>query len=89
MVLFLAFIMATPHVKFKEKARVLIIGEPMFFLLNIARLYLTILCGYKYGVNVMNLLHKIVWEVVAPVVVIAAWLIWLYSIRIIDTQAPR
>lgn len=89
MTLFLALIMATPHVKYKEKTKVLIMGEPAFFLLNIVRLYFTILCGYHYGVNVMNILHKIVWEAVTPVVVIAAWLIWLYSIRLVDTQASR
>lgn len=81
MTLFLALTMATPHVEYKEKAKALLIGEPVFFLLNLLRLYVTILCGFHYGLKTMNLLHKIIWEAVAPVIVVAAWTVWLYFLR--------
>jgi len=78
MTLFLALIMASPQVEYKEKAKALLIGEPLFFLLNLLRLYITILCGFHYGVSTMSLLHKIIWEAITPIIVVAAWLVWLY-----------
>jgi len=81
MTLFLALIMATPHIEYKEKAKALLIGEPLFFLLNLLRLYFTVLCGFHYGLNTMNVLHKIVWEAITPVIVVTAWLVWLHFLR--------
>jgi exosortase/archaeosortase family protein len=70
--------MATPYVGYVEKAKVLIVGEPMFFLLNVFRLYVTVLCGYYYGADLMNVFHRIIWEVFTPAIVLIAWFFWLY-----------
>jgi exosortase/archaeosortase family protein len=75
--LFFALVMATPHVGYGKKIKTLIIGEPIFFFLNIFRLYFTILCGYRYGLSLMNFLHKIMWEIFTPTIVMVAWLVWL------------
>jgi len=77
MLLFFALVMATPYVGYEKKIKVLIVGEPMFFFLNIFRLYVAVLCGYHYGVSLMNVLHRIIWEVFTPAIVVIVWLIWL------------
>jgi len=82
MSLFLALVMATPSIAFKEKVKVLIIGEPTLFFLNLLRIYVTALCGYYYGVQTMLFIHKVMWEALMPLIAIAAWLTWLYSLRL-------
>jgi len=87
MLLFFALVMATPYVGYEKKIKVLIVGEPIFFFLNIFRLYVTILCGYHYGISLMNVLHRIIWEVFTPAIVVIVWLIWLHSQ--VETKAKQ
>lgn len=86
MSLFLALVMATPHIALKEKVKVLIIGEPIFFSLNLLRIYTTALCGYYHGVQTMVFIHKIVWEALIPIITVAVWLTWLYSRKLHDRK---
>lgn len=80
--LFFALVMATLHITFEKKIKVLIIGESALFFLNLLRIYVTVLCGYYYGVQTMVFIHKIVWEALMPIITIAAWLTWLYFTKL-------
>lgn len=82
MSLFFALVMAIPNTAFKEKAKVLLVGEPVLFSLNLLRIYVTALCGYHYGMQTMILVHQVVWEALMPLLTVGAWLTWLYFTKL-------
>jgi len=56
-----ALVLASPG-KLKDKFKFIGIWVPVFLLVNIFRVLITIVVGLKFGVNYLELLHKIVWQ---------------------------
>jgi len=72
-----ALVIATPAVKFKKKLRFLILGLPLLFLLNIARIAMTIYLSLALEPSSFSFVHDILWQWGLIFAVLGVWAVWL------------
>ncbi|MFH1780247.1 MAG: archaeosortase/exosortase family protein [Candidatus Micrarchaeota archaeon] len=61
-----------------KKIFFLLLFAPVLFVFNLLRLFLTLIMGVFYGVDVLNVVHFLLWFVDAGVV----FLLWLHAMKI-------
>ena len=76
-----ALIIAVPCVEWKKKLAGILIGIPILWIGNIARIFLIVLIGINYGFEAAELVHTYLWQLGLISLVLLIWLIWLYWVR--------
>ncbi len=75
-----ALVLASPG-KLKGKFRFLGLWIPVFLVVNIIRVLVTIVVGLEFGVNYLELLHNIVWQEVMILSIVGVWYLWLRKVK--------
>lgn len=76
---FFAIIFAIPFIKYREKLNYFIKFSPILFLINIFRVYSTIILYYYLNLSYeeVKFLHDILWEILSTGIVILLWILFL------------
>jgi len=76
-----ALILATPLIQFKKKIKPILTGLSLFFIINIIRVYTTLLITNKIGLYIFNITHTLLWREGLIVAIIIIWYYWLRTIH--------
>lgn len=74
---FLALVISSPRVKWKRKGHVLLTGFVIVGLVNILRIFTTILLGLAFGEVFFEIIHTFLWRYGMLALVIFLWYVWL------------
>jgi exosortase/archaeosortase family protein len=81
-------IIAVPCVEWKKRLAGILIGIPILWIGNIARIFLIVLIGINYGFEAAELVHTYLWQLGLISLVLLIWLIWLYWVgKIFKTKS--
>jgi exosortase/archaeosortase family protein len=69
-----AIIFSLRRPKLKKKAVMFLLGMAALLLLNLARVYIVLLAGMKYGIYAADILHILSWFAMAAFI-IAIWMV--------------
>lgn len=71
-----ALIFATPGL-IKDKLKFLVAWIPVLFVVNIFRVLITILVGFNFGFQYLEVIHTFLWQGVMIIALLLVWVIWL------------
>lgn len=77
MILLCALIFAVPSVDIKKRLIGLLIGIPVIYAGNIARIVLIVLAEQSYGLGTAMVIHDYLWQMGLVSLVMAIWVAWL------------
>ena len=86
MLAFLALVVATPFVSRKSRIKVLGLGLPAIYVLNLIRTSTTIAVGIFYP-NTLEFVHTILWREMMLVFIFGMWLYWFKKTEKTPTYA--
>jgi len=75
-----ALVLASPG-KLKAKLRFLCVWIPIFLLVNIFRVFITIVVGLEFGVNYLEIVHNIVWQEIMIIGIVGVWYLWMKKVK--------
>ena len=78
-----ALMLASPVANDKKKLKYILLGVLFVFALNIVRLVTTVLIGYEFGMEYLNIVHTLLWREGMIFAVIAIWLLWIKKQKVI------
>lgn len=85
MLAFAALVTALPNIKWKKRLKGFLVGLPILYVANLARITTTILLGVRFGEKVLDIAHTLLWRQGLILVVLITWGAWLkLSIKKID-----
>jgi len=70
-------IFSTPRKKFKQRVLFLIGGLLILFVINVLRIFLTILFALNFGEEYLDIVHGLLWREFLLIVVILLWIVFL------------
>jgi len=76
-----ALMIASPVANDMKKLRYILLGVSAIFVLNIIRVVTTILVGYWFGMDFLDITHTLFWREGMILAVIAIWFIWLLQAK--------
>ncbi|MBD3155783.1 MAG: hypothetical protein GF368_03955 [Candidatus Aenigmarchaeota archaeon] len=81
----LALVLASPG-KLKNKGKFLGIWIPSLLVLNVFRVLIIILIGLNFGVKVLEITHKYIWQEIMIIAIIVIWYFWLKKVKKINKE---
>lgn len=72
-----ALMLASPVANDWKKLKHILLGAAAVFALNIVRVVSTIVAGYHFGMDSLEIVHTLLWREGLILAVVAIWLIWL------------
>lgn len=78
-----ALMLASPVANNLKKWKHILLGILAVFALNIVRVVSTILAGYHFGMDFLEIVHTLLWREGLIFAVIAIWLFWLKKQKVI------
>lgn len=78
-----ALMLASPVANDRKKLKYIILGVLFVFVLNIIRLVTTVLIGYQFGMDYLDIVHTLLWREGIIFAVIAIWLLWIKKQKVI------
>jgi exosortase/archaeosortase family protein len=79
---FIALVLAVPKVENKKRFYALIIGLPLIYVINIFRIYSTILIALKFGEEKLEFVHTFLWREGLILLILILWIFWLKKINL-------
>lgn len=74
---FIALVFALPLVDKKKRFKALIWGLPTIYIVNILRIYTTILVGLSISTKALDIVHTILWREGLVLLIIVMWIYWI------------
>lgn len=74
-----ALILATPKIKWKKKLRGILLFAPLLFMLNIVRVYTSVLIAELFGEKWFEIAHTILWREGLIALILILWTLWLLN----------
>lgn len=72
-----ALVAATPRIVWERKLKFLIIGLPAIFVINIIRIFVTIIVIMNFGISYLEIVHNLLWQEGLILAVVGLWYLWL------------
>ncbi|MBI2005460.1 MAG: archaeosortase/exosortase family protein [Candidatus Aenigmarchaeota archaeon] len=72
-----ALIMSTPISKISRRMKFALVGVASIFLINYIRLVTTILISVRFGFDLFDIIHTVLWREGLILAVVGIWLVWV------------
>ncbi|MCW1296225.1 MAG: exosortase/archaeosortase family protein [Candidatus Parvarchaeota archaeon] len=81
MLAFAALVLAVPKIRNSKKSVALILGIPAIYVINILRIFSTILIAVKFGEEKLEFVHTFLWREGLIFLILILWLLWLNNVK--------
>ena len=82
MLAFIALVLAIPKVENKKRLYALLICLPLIYIINIFRIYSTILIALKFGEEKLEFVHTFLWREGLILLILLLWIFWLKKMNV-------
>lgn len=73
----IALIIAYPEASWRERILGISISIPLMYLMNLIRLSTTIYAGWAQGIDLLNVVHDVLWKTLLIFWALLLWIVWI------------